>query len=156
MVCKPQTDVGVGPPRMALGRAAEVGHRCIPMLWRRLPRAVRTRSRWAAPFNAGALRAGARPLATTRMRAGHRMLLDLRSGSEWFAFYTGEFDDSRIAAAQRLLTEPGSVAIDAGANIGFWSVPLACRAADIGGHLIAMTSSSSATATSRSVSSRRT
>ncbi|MGH3799119.1 MAG: hypothetical protein ACRDTD_03120 [Pseudonocardiaceae bacterium] len=79
------------------------------MLWRRLPRAVRTRSQWAAPFNVGALRAGARPLAETRMRAGHRMLLDLRSGSEWFAFYTGEFDDSRIPAARHLLTEPGSV-----------------------------------------------
>ena len=138
MVGKPQTDMSVGPPRMVLGQAAEVGRRCMPMLWRHLPRAVRTRSRWAAPFNAGALRVGARPLAQTRMRTGHRMLLDLRSGSEWFAFYTGEFDDSRIAAAQRLLTEPGSVAIDAGANIGFWSVPLARRATDIGGRLIAI------------------
>ncbi|MGH3999135.1 MAG: FkbM family methyltransferase [Pseudonocardiaceae bacterium] len=72
------------------------------------------------------------------MCTGHRILLDLRSGSEWFAFYTGESDDSRIAAAHLLLTEPGSIVIDAGANIGFWSVPLARRAADIGGRLVAI------------------
>lgn len=56
------------------------------------------------------------------------MRLDLRSGTEWFAFYTGVFDDARIAAAASLLHAGGTV-VDAGANIGLWTVPLALRAA---------------------------
>jgi FkbM family methyltransferase len=143
------TDLGGRPAVSCLGRlgvrygaarrfAAEAVRSCLPTIWRRLPRTARHRWRRARPLNLLALRAGARPLAEARMRAGHRLLLDLRSGTEWFAYYTGEFDDARITAAQELLAEPGSVAVDAGANIGFWSVPLARRAAEVGGRLLAV------------------
>jgi hypothetical protein len=86
--------------------------------------------------NRALLRAGAAPVATTSMRAGHRLRLDLRSGSEWLTFYTGEFDDERIVAAASL-AEPGSLVVDVGANIGFWSVPLARRGAAVGARVIA-------------------
>jgi hypothetical protein len=47
------------------------------------------------------LRWGAPPVHIARMRAGHRMLLDLRSGTEWFAYYSGSFDDGRIQFRRR-------------------------------------------------------
>ncbi|MFC0681962.1 FkbM family methyltransferase [Lysobacter korlensis] len=71
------------------------------------------------------------------MRGGHRLRLDLRSGTEWLAYYTRDFDNHLIAAACALMTEPGCVAIDAGANIGFWSVPLARRALELQGGIVA-------------------
>jgi FkbM family methyltransferase len=61
--------------------------------------------------NRACLAVGSRPVVTARMRLGHRLRLDLRSGSEWFAFYTGEFDDRRITAL-RLLLGPGDVAVE--------------------------------------------
>lgn len=109
-----------------------------PRLWRRLPRALRPGLRGLASFNAALLRLGAPPLALAAMQAGHRLHLDLRSGTEWLAFYTGEFDDGRLAAACRLLDRPGAVAVDAGANIGFWTVPLARAAARVEGHVVAV------------------
>jgi FkbM family methyltransferase len=90
------------------------------------------------PFNRAVLAAGAEPVVTARMRLGHRLRLDLRSGSEWFSYYTREFDDRRIAAARRLLHAPGSVAVDAGANIGLWTVPLARHLAGLGGRVVAV------------------
>jgi FkbM family methyltransferase len=58
------------------------------------------------------------------MRLGHELLLDLRSGTEFHAYYTGHYDTAVIRKALRLL-RPHSVVLDVGANIGFWSVPLA-------------------------------
>jgi FkbM family methyltransferase len=81
---------------------------------------------------------GAGPLAMADMRAGHRLLVDLRSGTEWFAYYTGEFDDQRIRVARTLLRLRPGVAVDAGANIGLWTVPLAREAAAVGGRVIAV------------------
>lgn len=74
-------------------------------------------------------RQGARmaPMAMTRMRLGYRMEVDLRSRTEVFAYWTGHYDTPLVAAARALLPADG-VAVDAGANVGFWSVPLALRA----------------------------
>jgi FkbM family methyltransferase len=72
------------------------------------------------------------------MRAGHRLIVDLRSGTEWFAYYTGEFDDTRIRAARALMRRRPGVAVDAGANIGLWTVPLALEAAAAGSRVIAV------------------
>lgn len=91
-----------------------------------------------ATINRALLRLGASPLVVAAMQAGHRLCLDLRAGSEWLAFYTGEFDDGRLAAACRLLDSPGAVAVDAGANIGFWTVPLARAAARVRGRVVAV------------------
>lgn len=117
---------------------AEAARRGAPGVWRRMPLRIRKRSRYIEPFNRLVLRLAARPLAIARMRAGHRLLLDLRSGTEWPSYYTGEFDDDRIAVARHLLRRSGSVAVDAGANIGLWSVPLARWAARRGGRVIAV------------------
>jgi FkbM family methyltransferase len=59
-----------------------------------------------------------------RMRLGHEMLVDLRSGTEFHSYYLGDFDTDAIRSALRLLKR-NSIALDVGANIGFWSVPLA-------------------------------
>ncbi|MCW2881847.1 MAG: methyltransferase, FkbM family [Sphaerisporangium sp.] len=99
-------------------------------VWRRLPRRLRRRWRYVDPINRAMLYIGAPVVATAQMRGGHQLRLDLRSGTEWFAYYTGVFDDGRIRAARELMCrQPGGVAVDAGANIGFWTIPLALQAA---------------------------
>jgi len=62
--------------------------------------------------------------AWTRMRLGHEMLVDLRSDTEFRSYYLGDFDTQVIRCALRLL-RPDSSVLDVGANIGFWSIPLA-------------------------------
>ncbi len=60
----------------------------------------------------------------TPMRLGHEMLVDLRSSTEFHAYYLGDFDTGAIRDALRLIG-PDSTVLDVGANIGFWSIPLA-------------------------------
>jgi FkbM family methyltransferase len=131
---RPVTAGGLRAAATAETAAAARGGSAV--LWRRLPARVAGQWRLVDPLNRGLLRLGAPAVAQTRMRAGHRLRLDLRSGTEWFAFYTGLFDDARIAAARSLL-RPGSVAIDAGANIGLWTVPLAVHAGHRGSRVLA-------------------
>jgi FkbM family methyltransferase len=57
-----------------------------------------------------------------KMRRGHKMMVDLRSG-EYPAYYTG--DDTRHIETILKFVRPTWVVLDVGANIGFWSVPLA-------------------------------
>jgi FkbM family methyltransferase len=112
--------------------------RLAPGAWRRLPPPVGRRWRRPEHFNRTMLWLGAPPLAVANMSAGHRLVLDLRSGSEWLAYYTGEFDAGRILAAQALMwREPGGVAVDAGANIGLWTVPLALEGSRTGAAVMA-------------------
>src|ERR1700733_2384596 len=59
-----------------------------------------------------------------RMRLGHEMLVDLRSNTEFHTYYLGDFDTKAIRSVLRLIG-PDSTVLDVGANIGFWSVPLA-------------------------------
>jgi FkbM family methyltransferase len=132
-----------GPAGARLRRATEVAgaaaatRGAAALIWRRLPSRVGSQWRLVDPLNRRALRLGAPAVAQTRMRMGHRMRLDLRSGTEWFAFYTGVFDDARIAAAADLV-RPGGTVVDAGANIGLWTVPLALRAAWRGSRVLAV------------------
>lgn len=109
-----------------------------PTAWRRLPAHVRQRSRGIAPLNRLTLRLGASPVAVARMRTGHRMILDLRSGTEWLPYYSGEFDDRRIRVARELMRRRSGIAVDAGANIGLWTVPLALEAAELNRRVIAV------------------
>jgi FkbM family methyltransferase len=60
------------------------------------------------------------------MRLGHRMIVDLRSFGECHSFYTHDYDTEDIRSCLRLL-ERNSVALDVGANVGFWTVPLAMK-----------------------------
>ncbi len=65
-------------------------------------------------------------IVRVRMRLGHEMLVDPRSATEFAAYYTGDYDTVAIRSVMRLLN-PDSIVLDVGANIGFWSVPLARR-----------------------------
>ena len=64
------------------------------------------------------------PIVEAPMKLGHRLVLDLRSRTEVGAYYTGRYDHELIVHALRLLPR-GGCALDVGANIGFWAVPLA-------------------------------
>jgi FkbM family methyltransferase len=59
------------------------------------------------------------------MKDGSRMRLDLRS-FERIAFFLGQYDDREIRGLVRLL-DPGSVVLDVGANIGFYSISILMR-----------------------------
>lgn len=110
--------------------AAAAAGRHLPDRWRLSPRALE-------PLNRLAVVGGDRSLVDARMRLGYTMQVDLRSASEWYAYYSGSYDTRLISSLQRLLCRRGAIAVDAGANIGFWTVPLAQRAATIGGYVIA-------------------
>ena len=60
----------------------------------------------------------------TEMQLGYRMLLDLRSITEAIAAYTRDYDTDDIGSCLRLL-HADAVVLDVGANIGFWTVPMA-------------------------------
>jgi FkbM family methyltransferase len=62
--------------------------------------------------------------AWTRMRLGQEMLVDLRSSTEFHTYYLGDYDNEPIRSVLGLIG-PGSTVLDVGANIGFWSIPLA-------------------------------
>ena len=72
------------------------------------------------------------------MRDGSLITVDLRSRMESRAFWTGEYgrDSPLIRRLARCLL-PGSVVLDVGANIGFYSIPLGRRLKQIGGTLYA-------------------
>jgi FkbM family methyltransferase len=69
-------------------------------------------------------RGGVSSPAVAQMRPGHRMLVDLRSKTEFHAYYTGEYDAENLRAVAAL-ADPNWIALDIGANIGFHTVPLA-------------------------------
>ncbi len=71
-----------------------------------------------------------------KMKLGHEMLVDLRARTEFRAYYTGEYDDVGINLGRRFIRQ-GGCALDVGANVGFWSVPLARTCAEARGHLFA-------------------
>lgn len=77
------------------------------------------------------------PVVRRTMRAGHELVLDLRSEAQRDAYVTGRFDEPIVGAAQQMLTPHGSVAIDVGANVGLWTVPLARSAATNHGMVLA-------------------
>lgn len=102
---------------------------------------MRTRGRAPGSLvtvNRASLSLGAPPFATARLRLGYSLRVDLRSGTEWVAYYSGEYNTRLIAAVQRLLQRPGWVAVDAGANVGFWTIPLAQQAARSHGFVVAV------------------
>jgi FkbM family methyltransferase len=75
--------------------------------------------------------AASNAIVPARMQLGYEMLVDLRSETEFLAYYTGEYDTRNIRRVLRLV-EPHWVILDVGANIGFWSVPLACALKESG------------------------
>ena len=105
-----------------LARVLSKGRGAVAIMTRRLPRKFRGRERLLRMLDEKIPRAC--PMVLAPMRLGYRMHLDLRSRTEVFAYYTGTYDTPLISAALQLMP-PGGLAVDLGANVGFWSVPLA-------------------------------
>lgn len=76
-------------------------------------------------------------ITVTTMAAGHRMVLDVRAPAQREAWATGRFDDDLVAAVCRLVGRSPATLVDAGANVGLWTVPLARHAAAAGGAVVA-------------------
>lgn len=95
---------------------------------RRLPEGTRGRTRLLEAADRHLTRSS--PLVRTRLRDGVVMHLDLRSRMESLAYFTGGHEDELIRAALAVMP-PGGVAFDVGANIGFWTVPLAAAASTV-------------------------
>src|SRR5690606_32124963 len=64
----------------------------------------------------------------------HKLILDLRSLTEFRSYYTGRYDADRIRLLLRLIPR-NSIVLDIGANIGFYAVPLALHVRQHGGFL---------------------
>jgi FkbM family methyltransferase len=71
------------------------------------------------------------------MRAGHYLRLDCRVPYHCWALFSGTYDDEKWLALLSFL-RPGGAALDVGANIGFYAVPMAIRAKSLGGRLVAV------------------
>jgi FkbM family methyltransferase len=97
---------------------------------------VRGRGRIAIALSSFLMKAGANPVVEGRMASGHRMLLDCRVPWHCWAFFSGRYDDGKIALLLSLLRQ-GGIALDVGANIGFYTVPLAVQAKAIGSKVVA-------------------
>ena len=94
---------------------------------RALPK-VRGRGRLAKVCNDALLAAGANPVATAKMAAGHLLVLDTRLFSHCIALFSGVIGIEDLFTPLVAFLEPGGVALDVGANIGAISVPLAMAA----------------------------
>jgi FkbM family methyltransferase len=75
-------------------------------------------NRWLLP------RAESECVVETEMHLGYRMMVDLRTLTEAQVAYTHDYDTQEIRSCLRLLPAD-SVILDVGANIGFWTVPMA-------------------------------
>lgn len=120
---------------MRAERASEVRSFMVGMM-RALPR-IRGHGRLASALNKWTLRKGVSPVATATMNLGHRLILDCRVPAHVQALYRGDYDDARIRVLAELL-EPGGCFLDAGANIGFYSVPLGLVAKCRGARVVAV------------------
>ena len=69
------------------------------------------------------MRLGAQPIVTAKMKDKTSMLVDLRTNTEYGAFFNGEYDSDLIRVI-RLLLNPDYYFLDIGANIGFYSVAI--------------------------------
>lgn len=76
------------------------------------------------------------PLRDVRMRDGSRARWDLRDEAEALACWLGEADDA-VRNALLARVRPDAIVLDVGANVGWWSVPLARRVGPAGGRVVA-------------------
>ena len=76
------------------------------------------------------------PLREVTMRDGSRARWDLRDEAEAMACWLGEADDA-VRDALLARVRPDAVVLDIGANVGWWTVPLARRVGARGGRVVA-------------------
>tara|TARA_A100001391_G_C5050560_1_gene273346 strand:- start:155 stop:1012 length:858 start_codon:yes stop_codon:yes gene_type:complete len=74
--------------------------------------------------NKGYIRFGGNPLATAVLRNGTMANIDLRSMTEFRAYYSGEYDSELIGWCLRLF-DVNRLFIDVGANVGFYTTAIA-------------------------------
>lgn len=104
-------------------------------LMRRIPRG-RGHGRVSIAINRLFLQGGAKPILIAPLSLGHRLIFDSRVDSHVWAAYSGRYDDQHIKTLAGLLPK-GGVAFDVGANIGFYTVPLAQAAKLKGARVVA-------------------
>lgn len=108
---------------LALPPIAQRATRSLACLWvRLLPERKKADAsngfnRWLPPMADNSI-------LTARMRMGHKMLLDIRALTEYPAYYTGDYDAKKMASILAMV-QPNWTVVDVGANVGFWSIPLA-------------------------------
>ena len=98
---------------------------------------VRGRGRLVNILNTALLKLGADPVVQARMMKGHRLWVDCRVFSHCHAYFNGTYDDEKISALLSFLRQ-GGVALDVGANIGFYTVPMALFANKLGARVVAI------------------
>lgn len=100
---------------------------------RPIPR-IKGHRRLVKLLNGALLRTGMPVVVEAKMRLGHRMIIDLRSNTEFLAYYLGDYDTRQIRAMLRLFGADW-VVFDVGANVGFYAAPFARKLKKLGGHL---------------------
>ena len=73
----------------------------------------------------------ANPIVLAQLRLDYQMKVDLRSRTEYEAFYTGDYDGDIISTVTSWF-ESGWTVFDVGANVGFYAVPFAQRLQKLG------------------------
>jgi hypothetical protein len=96
----------------------------------------RGRGRLAVALSSLLLKAGAEPTLECNMKAGHCLRLDCRLPNHCWVLFSGYYDDEKWSTLLSFL-RPGGAALDVGANIGFYTVPMAIRAKSLGARLVA-------------------
>ena len=69
------------------------------------------------------------------MRDGTTMRIDLRSRTERWTYVTGDYEADMVQRLADSLEAPNCTVLDVGANVGFYTVPLARKAQQLGGVL---------------------
>jgi FkbM family methyltransferase len=85
---------------------------------------IRGAGRLARFINSSHLTMGASPIKTARFRDGAELIVDLRSQTECYSFYSGLYDDENVNILKRLVQLGGNV-LDVGSHIGFYCVRIA-------------------------------
>ncbi|GAB4455293.1 MAG: hypothetical protein OHK0029_11170 [Armatimonadaceae bacterium] len=75
-------------------------------------------------------------LRTITMWDGTKMTIDLRSRTEVWAYWTGEYDRSILSRLISILNN-NSVVLDVGANVGFYSIPFGRALCTLNGRVFA-------------------
>lgn len=74
---------------------------------------------------------------TVQMSRGHTMDVPKNSAQSWRAAFTGTYDDAEIELLIPYI-EPGSLVLDVGASLGFYTIPLAFAAKAVGARVVAI------------------
>ena len=79
---------------------------------------LRGAGRFCKWINHAFLRGGLEPVHASRMRDGTRINIDLRSQTEWYALYSGRYDDAEIGLVLALLNHSRGASLMSGATSG--------------------------------------